>query len=85
MKKFLRPFSLFRCFKKSSCQLLVKECALSTGKLPTTYVTSFRRRFFAYHNAMRHPDTNIILSLFGIPFVLKCAAKILKIGSQIKI
>ena len=21
-------------FKKSSCQLLVKECALSTGKLP---------------------------------------------------
>ena len=34
MKTFLRPFSLFRWFKKSSCQLLVKECALSTGKLP---------------------------------------------------
>ena len=34
MKKFLRPFSLFRWFKKSSCQLLAKECALSTGKLP---------------------------------------------------
>ena len=32
MKKFLRPFSLFRWFKKSSCQLLAKECALSTGK-----------------------------------------------------
>ena len=34
MKTFLRPFSLFRWFKKSSCQLLAKKCALSTGKLP---------------------------------------------------
>ena len=34
MKTLLRPFSLFRWFKKSSCQLLAKECALSTGKLP---------------------------------------------------
>ena len=34
MKKFLWPFSLFRLFKKSSCQLLTKKCALSTGKLP---------------------------------------------------
>ena len=34
MKRFLRPFSLFRWFEKSSCQLLAKECALSTGKLP---------------------------------------------------
>ena len=34
MKTFLRPFSLFRWFKKSSCQLLAKECALSTGKMP---------------------------------------------------
>ena len=30
MKKSLGPFS----FKKSSCQLMVKEYALSTGKLP---------------------------------------------------
>ena len=34
MKKLLWPFSLFRWFKKSSCHLLAKECALSTGKLP---------------------------------------------------
>ena len=34
MKTFLLPFSLFRWFKKSSCQLLADECALSTGKLP---------------------------------------------------
>ena len=34
MKTFLWPFSLFHRFKKNSCQLLVEECALSTGKLP---------------------------------------------------
>ena len=34
MKNFLRPFSFFRWFKKSSCRLLAKECALSTSKLP---------------------------------------------------
>ena len=32
MKKILRPFSLFRWFKKSSCQLLAKECALRKWK-----------------------------------------------------
>ena len=32
MKKILRPFSPFRCFKKGSCQLLAKEYA-STCKL----------------------------------------------------
>ena len=34
MKLFLQPFSPFRWFKKGSCQLLAKECALSTDKLP---------------------------------------------------
>ena len=34
MKKFLWPFSLLHQFKKSSCQLLAKEWALSTSKLP---------------------------------------------------
>ena len=33
METFLRPFSLFRWFRKSSCQLLAKGCALSIGKL----------------------------------------------------
>ena len=28
MKKIVKPFCLFRRFKKSSCQLLAKECAL---------------------------------------------------------
>ena len=34
MKKFIRPFSPFRWLKKGSYQLLAKEWALSTGKLP---------------------------------------------------
>ena len=51
----------------------------------TLYVTSFKWRFFTYHQAMTHPHSNIIASLFNIPFVLKCAAKILKISLQIKI
>ena len=34
VKKILRPISPFRWFKEGSCQLLVKEWALSTGKLP---------------------------------------------------
>ena len=29
---------------------------------PTPYARSFRRRFFAYHYAVNHPHTNIILS-----------------------
>ena len=37
-----------------------------------------------YHHAMTHPHSNIILSLFSIPLVLKYVTKILKIGLQIK-
>ena len=51
----------------------------------TPYARSFRRRFFAFHYAVNHPHTNIFLSWFSIPLVLKCVAKILKIGLQIKI
>ena len=53
--------------------------------VPTLFARSFRRRFFAYYYAVNHPHTNIILSWFSIPLVLKCGAKILKIGLQIKI
>ena len=34
MKLFLRPFFLFRWFKKSICQLFAKGWALRTGNLP---------------------------------------------------
>ena len=34
IKKFLPPFFLFRWFKRSICQLMAKEYALSTGNLP---------------------------------------------------
>ena len=40
MKTFPRPFSPFRWFKKGSCQLLTKECALSSGKLPRRLANS---------------------------------------------
>ena len=43
--------------------------------------TSFRKMFYVLHHAMKHHYTNIIVSLFSILFVLKCAAKLLKIGS----
>ena len=33
MKIFLRQFFLFRCFKKSNCQFMTKEGALSTSNL----------------------------------------------------
>ena len=54
-------------------------------KYSTLFARSFRRKFFAYHYAVNHPYINIIISLFSIPLVLKCAAKSLKIGLQIKI
>ena len=34
LKIFLLPFFLFRCFEKSNCQLMAKECMLSTDKVP---------------------------------------------------
>ena len=51
----------------------------------TPFARSSRRSFFAYHYAVNHPHTNIILPWFSIPLILKCATKILKIGLQIKI
>ena len=40
MKKILWPLSPFPWFKKGSCQLLAKVCALSTGKLPGSFFFS---------------------------------------------
>ena len=58
-------------------------CTLDTF-LVTLYARSFRRRFFAFHHAVNHPQTHIILSWLSIPLVLKCAAKTLKIVLKIK-
>ena len=38
-----------------------------------------------YHQAMKHHHTYIILLLFSISFVLKCAEKHFIIGLQIKL
>ena len=46
----------------------------------TTSFARSSRRFFVYHQAMKPPHTDMILSSFSILLVLKCAAKILKIG-----
>ena len=51
----------------------------------TLFAKSFRRRFLTYHHAVKHPHTSIILSWLSIPLVLKCAAKKMTIGKQIKI
>ena len=66
---------------KKVLKLINKVLAQDFSLSLTLYATSFRRVFFNYHHAMTHPHSNIMLSLFSIPLVLKCAAKILKIGS----
>ena len=47
---------------------------------PTLYARSFRKRFFMYmyRHAVNHPHTNIIISRFSIPLVLKRAEKFWK-------
>ena len=49
----------------------------------TPFATVFSSMFYVYY-ARRHHHTNIILSIFITYFVLKYAAKILKIGLQKK-
>ena len=95
------PHSICDSFENSNSYLSMQDpetasyshCYLSNpivtlliyDKSVTPYATSFRRRFLAYYTTRRHSHTNIILLSFGIPLVLKCAANILKIGSQIKL
>ena len=53
--------------------------------MTTTLLTpSVGNHFFAYHLCLKHPFKNKTLSSFFFPKVLKRAAKVLKIGSQIK-
>ena len=52
----------------------------------TTLITpSFGNHLFANYHILNQPLTNLILSSFYIPKVLKSAAKSLEIGSQITI
>ena len=46
----------------------------------TVLIPSFGNCLFEHHYVLKHLLTNIILSSFCIPKVLKSAAKILKIG-----
>ena len=54
------------------------------GMTPTLLTPSFGNCLFANYHVLKHPLTNLILSSFYIPKVLKCAAKIMEIGSKIK-
>ena len=45
---------------------------------------SFGIHLYANYHVLKHPLTNLILLSFNIPKVLKSAAKIMEIGSQIK-
>ena len=87
IKEIIMHFSIFISASQSPVLGIPDfHCHLSRQYLNSTpYARSFRRRFFAYPHAVNHSHTNIILPWFSIPLVLKCAAKILKIGSQIKI
>ena len=53
--------------------------------LSTLLTPSFGNHLFANYHVLKHPLTNLILSCCYIPKVLTSAAKILEIGSQIKI
>ena len=71
------------------CQLSNRNIAdkIHTSVCRTTlHATSFRSMFYVCHQAMNATIhyTNIILSFFSILCVLRCAAKTLKICSQIK-
>ena len=53
-----------------------------SDKINITLLTpSFGNHLFAYHLVLKHPHTNMILSSFCIPNVVKSATKILKMGS----
>ena len=82
---------LILAMKKRICwpraPAFIEKQVETTSKMVLTtipYARSFGKSFFAYHYALNHPHTNIILSWFSIPLVLKCAAKNLNIGLQIK-
>ena len=51
----------------------------------TLLIPSFGNHLFANYHVLKHPLTNLILSSLYIQKVLKSAAKIMEIGSQIKI
>ena len=66
------------CFSQSVTQKVVWIFNLGTTQLLLMW--HLLEGFFAYHLAVEHPHTNMILSWFSIPLVLKCASKILKIN-----
>ena len=51
-----------RIFRKFMVKIVMPNLIVNKIRLKTTpFARSFRRRFFAYHYAVYHPHTNIIL------------------------
>ena len=69
-----RPF--WKCTRKN-----FKSCSLTFTTLLTP---SFGNHLFANYHVLKPPLTNLILSSFYFLKVLKSAAKIMEIGSEIK-
>ena len=58
--------------------------AITITKKPTLFTPSFGNHLFANYHVLKHPLPNLILSSFYFLEVLKSAANIMEIGSQIK-
>ena len=76
------PIPLHKCTRRVGSVVTdnsskVLHCKVDAVRVPTPFARSFRRRFFACRHAMKHPNTNIVLSLFRTLKVLKRAAVVL--------
>ena len=70
----------------SSSELSDDSVSKFTSLVRATLLTPyFGNHLFANYRVLKHQLTNLILSSFYIPKVLKSVAKIMEIGSQIKI
>ena len=63
---FREEFSLF---------LLIQESCMFLAQISTLLTPSFGNHLFAYHLVLKHPLTNMTLSSFCIPKVVKSATK----------
>ena len=55
--------------------LLIQESCMFLAQISTLLTPSFGNHLFAYHLVLKHPLTNMILSSFCIPKVVKSATK----------
>ena len=78
-------YNKFGLNKSTRSQNIEQKLNSDVNQGPTLLRPSFGNHLFANYHVLKRPLTNLIFSSFYIPKVLKSAAKILEIGSQIKI